>query len=397
MTKRVLWVAFAAALILGPLASGLESGKANQTVESLVGFGPRVAGSPAMGNAANFLIEQYKKAGYVAEIQPFEFPRYDDLGSFLTVNGNRVAGVAMQGSPAGKPEGRLVSVPNFGRAPDYAGIDAKGAIVLVKRGETRFADKARTALAQGAVGVVIVNSVPGSLNGGTLGEDVPIPVLAIPGADGQTLIERVAKEKLVAQLELNVKRTMVQGKNVIAHLEGVTQPKLILGGHVDSVPGSPGANDNASGTAVTLEIARNLAGTPLAKQVWFMAFDAEEAGLIGSKAFVDKAKPEFLKGLRGMLNFDMVGVNAKLGVGGAEAITKAAQTAQPDIDIFSDFTGSDHASFVPAGVPVAFFFRGLEPNYHQPTDQKVDPKLLDESVRVGLETVKRLLETPGSN
>jgi Iap family predicted aminopeptidase len=397
MTKGVLQVAFASFLILVPMASALEPGKANLTVDTLVGFGPRVAGSPAMERAANYLLEQYKKAGYVAEIQPFEFPRYDDLGSFLTVDRNRVAGTAMQGSPAAKLEGRLVAVPNFGRASDYAGIDAKGAIVLVKRGETRFAEKARTALAQGAIGVVIVNSVPGPLNGGVLGEDIQIPVLAIPGADGLPLLERAIKEKVSAQLELNVKRTIVAGKNVIAHLEGVTQPKLILGGHVDSVPGSPGANDNASGTAATLEIARNLAGSPLAKQVWFMAFDAEEAGLIGSRAFVERAKPEFLKGLRGMLNFDMVGVNAKLGVGGTQAITKIVQGVQPDIDVFDDFTGSDHASFVPAGVPVAFFFRGLEPNYHQPTDQKVDPKLLDEAIRVGLETVKRVLEAPGTN
>lgn len=397
MSKPVLWVAFASFLILVPMASGLESGKANQTVESLVGFGPRVAGSPAMEQAANFLIEQYKKAGYVAEISPFEYPRYDDLGSFLTVDRNRVEGRAMQGSSAGKLEGRLVSVPNFGRATDYASIDARGAIVLVKRGETRFADKARTAIASGAIGVVIVNSVPGALNGGTLGEDVPIPVLAVSGADGQPLMDRAAKEKISAQLELNVKRVVVSGKNVIAHMDGVTQPKLILGGHVDSVPGSPGANDNASGTAATLEIARNLAGSPLARQVWFMAFDAEEAGLIGSNAFVQQAKPEFLKGLRGMLNFDMVGVNAKLGVGGTPSITKAAQAVQPDIDVFSDFSGSDHASFIPAGVPVAFFFRGLEPNYHLPSDQKVDPRLLDETVRVGLETLKRILEAPASN
>lgn len=397
MIKRAGWVAFASFLILVPMASALEPGKANQTVESLVGFGPRVAGSPAMEQAANYLIEQYKKAGYVAEISPFQYARYEDQGSFLTVDRNRVNGTAMQGSAAGKLEGRLVAVPNFGRAADYANLDVKGAIVLVKRGETRFAEKARTALANGAVGVVIVNSVPGALNGGTLGEEVQIPVLAVSGLDGQPLMDRAAKEKIGAQLELNIKRVTVAGKNVIAHLEGVTQPKLILGGHVDSVPGSPGANDNASGTAATLEIARNLAGSPLAKQVWFMAFDAEEAGLVGSKAFVDQAKPEFLKNLRGMLNFDMVGVNAKLGVGGTQAITKIVQGVQPDIDVFSDFTGSDHASFIPAGVPVAFFFRGLEPNYHQPTDQKVDPKLLDETVRVGLETVKRILEAPASN
>jgi Zn-dependent M28 family amino/carboxypeptidase len=94
-----------------------------------------------------------------------------------------------------------------------------------------------------------------------------------------------------------------------------------------------------------------------------------------------------------MLNFDMVGVNEKLGVGGNAPVVRAVQAVKSDIDTFQDFSGSDHASFASAGVPVAFFFRGLEPNYHQPGDVRVDPKLLDETLQVGLGTIKRLLET----
>ena len=81
-----------------------------------------------------------------------------------------------------------------------------------------------------------------------------------------------------------------------------------LGAHYDSVSGSPGANDNASGTAVVLEIALKLSGTPLARQAWFVAFNGEEDDLHGSKAFVNSAKSQFLSELQGMLNFDMVGL-----------------------------------------------------------------------------------------
>ncbi|MDR9893598.1 M28 family metallopeptidase [Aetokthonos hydrillicola Thurmond2011] len=79
-------------------------------------------------------------------------------------------------------------------------------------------------------------------------------------------------------MNVNCYQQVITGRNIIARLEGVTQPKVILGGHYDAVSGSPGANDNASGTAVVLAIARRMAGTPLARQTWFVAFDGEEDG-----------------------------------------------------------------------------------------------------------------------
>jgi Iap family predicted aminopeptidase len=390
--SRTGLAALAAATIAVPMSLALDANRANKDVETLVGFGPRVVGSVNMQRANDYVVQEFRKAGYQTEIQTFDVPRWEDKGSSLTVDRNRIEGRALFGSGSGKLEGRLVAVPNFGRVTDYTGLDVKGAIVLVRRGETRFLEKARNAIAAGASGVVIVNQVPGVL-AGTLGEEVSVPVLGVSSADGNPLIERAGKETVNAQLEVNVVREIAKGRNVIARMEGSTQPKLIIGGHFDSVPGSPGANDNASGTAVTLELARELANTPFSKQIWFIAFDAEEDGLVGSRAFVVQAKPEFLRGLRAMLNFDMVGVNEKLGVGGNAPVVRAVQAVKSDIDTFQDFSGSDHASFASAGVPVAFFFRGLEPNYHQPGDVRVDPKLLDETLQVGLGTIKRLLET----
>ena len=172
---------------------------------------------------------------------------------------------------------------------------------------------------------------------------------------------------------------------------------MLLGGHYDSVPAAPGANDNASGTAVVLEIARNLSGTPLARQSWFVAFDGEEDGLHGSRAFVSEAEPEFLQGLKGMLNFDMVGVNNKLLVGGTKSLTTLAQVTDPGVSTFGGSGGSDHAPFAAADVPVLFFYRGQEPNYQSPNDKQVEPKLLDETARVGVDVVKRLLKSDSNS
>jgi hypothetical protein len=388
--QRQLEVQAQASPPLKQTQSSVNPGRAGADVQALVKLGPRVAGTPVMDKASTYLLQEYRKAGYVAEVQTFTYPKFEDLESNLTVNGTIIEGRALNGSLAGKPTARLVAVPNLGRSADFTSVDVKGTIAIVQRGEIRFLEKAQNAVAAGAVGLVIVNSEPDNFSG-TLGGKTRIPVLALSGEQGKPLIERSQSQRLNVALNVISRQRVVTGRNVVAHLKEVTRPSVLLGGHYDSVPGAPGANDNASGTAVVLEIARNLSGTSLARQSWFVAFDGEEDGLHGSRAFVSKAEPEFLQGLKAMLNFDMVGVNNQLLVGGTKSLTTLAQAADPGVSTFGGSGGSDHAAFAAADVPVLFFYRGQEPNYHTPNDQQVDPKLLDETARVGLDIVKRLL------
>ena len=366
----------------------VESNRNNADVQTLVNFGARVAGTPATEKASNYLLQEYRKAGYVAEIQTFSYPKFVDLGSNLTIDGNVIAGKALNDSQSGKITAPLVVVPDFGRTRDYADINVKGKVVIVKRGEIRFLEKAQNAANAGAVGLVVVNTKPGNLFG-TLGGDVKIPVLALTDEAGKALLE-VNQSPRQVNLAVNTRQGNITGRNVIARLPGVTQPKVILGGHYDSVVDSPGANDNASGTAVVLAIARKAAKTPLARQAWFMAFDGEEDGLHGSKAFVSSAKPEFIQGLKGMFNFDMVGVNDRLLVGGTESLTKIAKATNPEITTFGGRGGSDHASFASAKVPVLFFYRGEDPNYHSPGDKQVDAKLLEETAQLGFDLANKI-------
>lgn len=362
---------------------------AGKNAQALVNFGPRVTGTPVMEKASAYLVEEYRRAGYVTEIQTFTYPKFEDLGSSLTVNGE-IQGRALNGSPAGKINAPLIAVPNFGRAADFAAIDVKGAIALVRRGEIRFSEKARNAANAGAAGLVIINNDSDNFSG-ALGEGVKIPVLALSGQQGQPLL-RVGNPPVKANLNVNTRRRVVTGRNVIAHLEGVTQPTVLLGGHYDSVPGSPGANDNASGTAVVLAIARNLSSSPIARQTWFVAFDGEEDGLHGSRAFVSYAQPQFLSHLKGMLNFDMVGANDQLRVGGTPSLTALAQTVDSGVATFGSSGGSDHASFAAKSVPILFFYRGQDANYHTPNDKSVNPRLLDETTQFALNIVKQLTD-----
>lgn len=365
----------------------VETKPGNADVQALVNFGPRVAGTPATEKASNYLLQEYRKAGYVAEIQTFSYPKFVDLGSNITIDGKVIAGKALNGSQSGKITAPLVVVPNFGREGDYASVNVKGKVAIVKRGEIRFLEKAQNAANAGAVGLVVVNTKPGNLFG-TLGGEVKIPVLALTDEVGKSLLETTTPRQV--NLAVNTLHGNVTGRNAIAHLPGVTQPKVILGGHYDSVVDSPGANDNASGTAVVLAIARTSVKTPLARQAWFVAFDGEEDGLHGSKAFVSSAKPEFLQGLKGMLNFDMVGVNDRLLVGGTQSLTKLAKSTNPEITTFGGRGGSDHAPFASANVPVLFFYRGEDPSYHSPGDKNVDAKLLEETAQLGFDLANKI-------
>ena len=397
MNPRVfVYASLSALALLGFVgAQNAQPGRANRDVETLERFGPRVAGTPTLERAANYLVGEYKKVGYEAHIQAFTYSRFEDAGSTLTVLGTKLNGSALYASSMEAVQGRLIAVPNSGNPEDYKGLKARGTVVLVRRGNITFEAKLRAAEAAGALGVVLVNSVPSTFQT-RIYQPSSLPMIVVSGADGEPLFARATKENLTVRLTSKVERVSVAGKNVVAYLSGVTQPSLILGGHMDSVPGSPGANDNASGTAATLEIARRMMGTPLSKQTWFVSFDGEEDGLRGSRGFLDAQPDAFKTGLKGMLNFDMVGVNNSLAVGGSAKLVATVQGLNSGVGKFEDFNGSDHGSFIADGIPAVFFWRGYEPNYHQPGDVKTEAALIDETVELGLRTAQKWLETPGN-
>ncbi|RIH82413.1 Aminopeptidase YwaD [Calidithermus terrae] len=381
--KPSLWTVLL--LSFSVLAFAPERAKAD--LDYLVGIGPRVAGSPAAAQAAEYLAAQARAAGYAVEFQPFSYTRSRDTGSSLSLGPTRLEALALSGSPGGTFEAPLQAVPGVGAAGDYAGLDVRGKIVVVRRGVIPFLEKARQAAAQGAVAVVVVNNEPGAVRG-TYGGVGPIPGVTVSGSEGEALFARSGER---ARLVVGAVLEQAQARNVIARRPDSSAPSVVVGGHYDSVQGAPGANDNASGTVTVLELARSLAGEGWAKDVWYVWFDGEEDGLWGSRNFV-QAFPERVRGLKAMLNLDMVGVRASpaLGVGGDAALLRLLEQSGAQFNDIGNSGGSDHVPFAQAGVPVLFFHWGIDPNYHQPTDTVADPKLLAETavaVRAALERI----------
>ncbi len=164
---------------------------------------------------------------------------------------------------------------------------------------------------------------------------------------------------------------------------GAHYDHLGWGGPYSRAPGvhaiHPGADDNASGTALLLEVARRLAALPqgLDRGVLFLAFGAEEIGAIGSRYWVEHPTLP-LDHVVAMINADMVGRlrDNRLvvdGVGTSPAWKPLVDTAAQGLGFDLAFGGegfgaSDHASFTAVRVPVAFFFTGVHEDYHRPSD-----------------------------
>jgi aminopeptidase YwaD len=167
------------------------------------------------------------------------------------------------------------------------------------------------------------------------------------------------------------------------------------------VPAGPGANDNASGTAVVIEIARAMAADGVLDDVCFALFGAEEIGLIGSAHYVRSLPAEQLGQIEAMLNFDMLGVGSQWPLDGSQSLLDiVSQEAEdlgipvvPDRQMSSSVGGSDHASFIEQGVPAVIFNCFCDPNYHSADDrfEFVVEDRLAEAGAIGMATVATLL------
>jgi hypothetical protein len=164
---------------------------------------------------------------------------------------------------------------------------------------------------------------------------------------------------------------------------GAHYDHLGFGGQFSMAPGvhaiHPGADDNASGTALLLEVARRLAALPARpdRNILFLAFGAEEIGAIGSRYWVQHPSVP-VDHVVAMINADMVGrMNEDHlvidGVGTSPGwkplVDEAAKGLGLNLAFGAEgFGASDHASFTAVRVPVAFLFTGAHPDYHKPSD-----------------------------
>lgn len=262
--------------------------------------------------------------------------------------------------------------------------------------EQLIRDKAIAAAKIGATALLVYNTAAGEevikYNAKDRSDAAAIPVFYIQK-------EAVHKYKIDTDASFHVKAKAVftqqkrNGTNVAAFINNNAAQTIILGAHLDHLGYGEdansrhtgdaaihnGADDNASGTAALMEVARLLKEKPNQSFNYLLLhFSGEELGLYGSKFYTEHPLVDF-KQVNYMINMDMVGrLNPEskvLTIGGIgtspawSSVLKMNEQTDFSIKIDSSGTGpSDHTSFYRKDLPVLFFFTGLHTDYHKPSD-----------------------------
>lgn len=181
----------------------------------------------------------------------------------------------------------------------------------------------------------------------------------------------------------------ISGKNILGYIDNNANSTVVIGAHYDHLgyggDGSlhkgekaihNGADDNASGVAVMLNLASKLKETNTSNNYLFMAFSGEEMGLLGSNYFVKNPTID-TKAVSYMINMDMVGrlkqdsTLAVYGTGTSPIFKQVLNSHNEKFKLIEKESGigpSDHTSFYLADIPVLHFFTGQHEDYHKPSD-----------------------------
>ena len=317
----------------------------------------------------------------------------------------------------------------------FTHVDVTGKIMVVEWGDPDAAHrrsiradphfKATIAAGRDAAGLLVL--LPEGMDlpdpGREIRNALAIPVGVVSGQAAEA-VRGAAQRGATASLETEVHPTSVDVRNVAAVLPGadpaLRDEYVVIGAHFDHLGWgddgslSPderavhnGADDNASGTAGLMEIARLMAeGQRPQRSVLFLGFTGEEKGLWGSARFVaDPTVP--VESMVAMINLDMVGRLdtgglTVFGVGTAEEmkdLVSDANNALPEPLTYGSspdgYGASDHASFYQVGVPVLHFMTNTHEDYHRPSDDwdKIDGEGIERVAELAVEVVDRLAGT----
>lgn len=382
----------------------------------------RATGSKGEQLAAGYIIEHFSKNGLQPAgdgdtfLQAFEARAGKKAGqnNFILAKGKMVMDDQLYPHPMSanatvtgsiQAVGFGISAPSL-QYDDYAQADVKGKIVLIKTSSPdgthphskyiEFNDerkKIQTAAAKGAIGVLFYNTDENyTLPTADYRRNVTAETLPVFIIDAETA-DRLSMYTGPVTLSTDLQEETYTGHNVLAYKDNHAAHTIVIGAHYDhlghgEIEGSlyrgeaaihNGADDNASGIAMLIELANKLSRDTLTQNNYlFIAFSGEEMGLFGSKAFVHSTAMKNYS-INYMLNYDMVGrmdtTHALIinGAGTSSDWSVLQQLAINPMKITTTESGigpSDQTSFYLNDIPVLHFFTGSHADYHKPSDDE---------------------------
>jgi len=359
-----------------------------------VELGPRTSGTERERRAADDIAAELRSLGYQVEIAPFPVQDYSEASRQVVQDTPGPA--SYRASPIILSGHGAVTAPlaqaGLGRPDDFPS-NITGKVALMERGALTFQDKVANAAKAGAAAAMVYNNAPGPFQGSMQSRSA-IPAVAVSREDGARLLELLDRGGVTVTVTVQVIESPSQ--NVIGEKPGGDRV-IIIGGHYDTVAVSPSANDNGSGTAVMLAVARYFAQRQVPVTLRFMAFGAEEAGLVGSRAYVRSLPETERKRIVGVLNLDALGTGAPLRMNGSTALSELVQRMADRAGITlrreSRTEGdSDHASFIQANIPAVHIFSSDMSRIHTSNDriEFVESALLRDAALLAVAAVQEM-------
>ena len=346
-------------------------------LETLSGtIGVRTAGSPAAARAADEIADTFRDLGLEPRFQEFPLLGYDAEEPELEVDGDPwPAGPCIYAHP-GEAQGEVEKL-----------ADGLWAV-----GEARIR---RTPFGRGPIPFLA-----GLRYGGHIATP---PTVFVSVADAERLAEGM-------HARLVVRGRFVPGhreRNVIAERQGAMSEAVVVGAHYDSVWRGPGAIDNATGVEGLRRVAERLLAREHPRSLRFIAFGAEEIGLIGARRYVlDERERGRLDEIVGMVNLDCLGRGEKLQLlasppallGRCEELARALGLLERyEVETtIGDEAGTDHLPFAENKIPAASILHFPYDEYHLPADtlELVDERLISDAVDLATALVESQLERP---
>ncbi|WP_346935471.1 DUF4910 domain-containing protein [Clostridium sp.] len=371
----------------------------------------RLTGFDGEKDAAAYISKQFEDMGLTIDEQEFPVKAFkcNDVEVKIDIPESKVVeSKTLTFSKETPKEGLASEVVNgyMGSQSDLEKAKVKDKLVIIQRGGDTFRNKTERAAAMGAIGVIFFDPNSEEPVSATLVEPTKIPAVAISKADAEYLTSTIitSEKGLKATIKVDSQCIDSKSKNIIATLKSKKKDAetIVVGAHYDGVD-TPAANDNASGISTVMEAARVLSKKKLDCNIKFIAFGAEEIGLVGSNYYVQSLSSDDLQNTIAMINADMVGIGDNLCVYTMDG-SKDSLTADLAVSCMNNFeydnrrdesNRSDHVAFETAGIPVAYFEYGPFNNYH--TDKDTVDKINKENLSNTCNVITSLCNEIGKN
>ncbi|WP_435153497.1 M20/M25/M40 family metallo-hydrolase [Haladaptatus sp. DFWS20] len=336
-------------------------------LETIVDIGDRMAGSEGERRGAEATRDALESVGARnARLAEFDIQGWERGASAIHAGDTTQESIALPRSPSGNVDGEFVDL-GYGLPSDFEETDIKGKVVMAASNVPGYYDrfihrreKYYYAVEGGAAAFVFRNHVEGCLPPtGSVGTgDDPIgdiPAVGVSKEVGSRLARRWEGDDVTVEVEADIHDATSQ--NVHAELGPDTDERVLVTSHIDAHDIAEGAMDNGAGSAMVVEIARALAEREdeLETRVHFVAFGAEEVGLVGSNYMAEETDHDSIKAI---VNNDGVvrGRTLSFFTHGFDELSEAAseiadEFGHPIKTIPEQGPHSDHWPFVQWGVP----------------------------------------------